>query len=265
MISSSFKIPPSEPNLTSDIIHIWFAVLDQPVSEISGFVKTLSKDETIRAGRFHFQKDRNRFIARHGILRTILGCYLGVKASELQFYHGKAGKPATSEIFGKRAIHFNISHSDGVALFAFARKYEIGVDIERIRDISESEQIVEQFFSARDKFFYHALPQEKRRDAFFNCWARQEAFTKGIGQGLSWPLNKFDVMPVTGEWYSPQTVEGAPKGVSDWSIQSLNLDREYAGALAINRKNFTLRSFEWMNSDAHCELSNKSNLSGELI
>lgn len=251
MISSSFKIPSSDLNLTCDEIHIWFAVLDQPVSEISGFIETLSKDELVKAGRFHFHKDRNRFIARHGILRTILGRYLGVKSSELHFCYGKAGKPAIAETFGKGTFHFNISSSDGVALFAFVRNYEIGVDIERIRDIPELELIVEQFFSAREKSFYHVLPQEKRRDAFFNCWARKEAFIKAIGEGLYWPLDKVDVASVPGEGHSLQTVEGDPRGVSDWSIHTLMQASEYAGALAINCENFTLRSFAWMNSAGH--------------
>jgi 4'-phosphopantetheinyl transferase len=251
MISTSFTLSTLDLELTDDEIHIWFAVLDQPESEISCFIQTLSEDELIRARRFHFQKDRDWFIARHGILRIILGCYLGVKASELQFYHGKAGKPAISETFGKGTIHFNISHSDRVALFAFARSHEIGVDIERIRDIPELELIVEQFFSEREKSIYHALPQEKKRESFFNSWARKEAFIKAIGEGLSWPLDKVDVTPVPIEGHSLLAIEGDPRGVPDWSIQTLMLASEHAGAFAINRKNFTLRSFEWMNSAAH--------------
>lgn len=247
MFSRSFELPPSDLKLTADEIHVWFGVLDQPVSEIYRFIQTLSKDECIRAGRFHFHQDRERFIARHGILRMLLGCYMGVEPSTLRFYGGKNGKPEVAAMFGKETIHFNLSHSEGAALFAFARSYEIGVDIEQIRDVSEMEQIVNQFFSVGEKTFFCALPQDMKREAFLNCWTRKEAFIKAIGEGLSWPLDKFNVT----ERNTLRTIEGETGGVSDWSIHSLKPACEHVGALAVRSKSFTLRCFKWMTAGAN--------------
>jgi 4'-phosphopantetheinyl transferase len=249
--SPFLEMPPVDLQLTDDEIHIWFAVLDRPESEFRGFMHTLSIDEKLKAGRFHFHEDRNRFIAAHRILRMLLGRYLSVKANELRFIEGENGKPEIAEPFSRDTIHFNLSHSDGVALFAFSRKQEIGVDIEHIRDIPEMEQIVERFFTAAEKAVFGSLPQEKKRDAFFNCWTRKEAFIKAIGKGLSWPLDKIDVTQVLGEGNTGLTSEGDPREVPDWSIQDLRLAPAYAGAFAINSTGFTLRYFKWMTAAAN--------------
>jgi len=222
--------------LTPDEIHIWYAVLDISASELCGFAQTLSAEERMRAGRFHFQKDQNRFIARHGMLRMILGSYMGVKAGELRFNYGKHGKPEFTETSDKGIIRFNLSHSEGVALFAFACGYEVGVDVELIRDISEMEQIVDQFFSAREKAFFRALPHDMKKEAFFNCWTRKEAFIKAIGKGLSYPLDEFDSLLLSDDRATTPSVEREAGGVSDWSIHSLRPAAEYVGAIAVRNK-----------------------------
>lgn len=251
MLHPSFELPPSDLTLKADEIHIWIGELDQPVSEFHRFFQSISNDERVRAGRFHFQEKANRFIIRHGMLRMILGRYMGVKASELRFHHGRHGKPVLSEAFGQENIHFNLSHSEGVALFAFARDHEVGVDIEHIRDIPEMEQIIKRFFSAREQVFYRALPQDKRRDAFFHYWTSKEAFIKALGEGLSRSLEKIDVALVPGEENVLPMRTGKPCEESGWLIHPMRPAQEYAGALAIQRENFTLRSFKWMPTDAN--------------
>jgi 4'-phosphopantetheinyl transferase len=241
--SPPVELRPFDVELIADEIHVWFGALDQPEPEYSRFMRTLSSDERTRAGRYHKQEDRNRFIARHGMLRMILGCYLGVQPGELRLHHGKHGKPELSGSFGKGTVLFNLSHSKDVALFAFSRNHELGVDIERIRDIAEMETIVERFFSAREKSFIRALPLDKRRDAFFYCWTRKEAYIKATGEGFSRPLDTVDVAPVQGG--ETAAIEGMEKETSPWSIRTLGLAREHASALVVNSKNCTLRCFKW--------------------
>lgn len=239
MISNSFN------SLPADEIHIWYGFLDQSESEYLSFIQTLSIDERMRAGRFHFQEDRKRFIARHGMLRMLLGCYLGVKASEIQFYHGKNGKPAITETFGKGTIQFNLSHSNGVALFAFARNHEIGVDIEHIRDTPEIEQIMEQFFSIKENEVMRSLPGSQKREAFFNGWTCKEAFVKALGDGLSLPLDKFDVSLVPGESAELLRIEGDSIEASQWSIQNFKPAPDYVGALAVKSSLFEIKHLQW--------------------
>jgi 4'-phosphopantetheinyl transferase len=233
MLSQSFELSSLDLKIRDDEIHIWFSVLDQTETVLYEFLQTLSSDERMRAGRFHCYEDKKRYIARHGMLRMILGGYLGVKPSELRFYLGKNGKPAIAKTSGKGTIQFNLSHSNGVALFAFARNHEIGVDVEHIRDIPEMEQIVERFFSRKEKEAFRSLPLSQKREAFFNGWTRKEAFVKALGDGLSRPLYKFDVSLIPNESADLLRIESDSREASQWSIQNLNPAPNYKGAFAV--------------------------------
>jgi 4'-phosphopantetheinyl transferase len=222
---------PLAGELATDEIHVWFASLDQPALRFQGL---LSMDERIKAEQFHLEEHRKRFTARYGILRTILGhYYLGVEPSLLQFCYGKNGKPALADTFGKGKIRFNLSHSDEFAVYALSRDREIGVDIEHIRDIPEMERIAERFFSPQEKAVFHALPASRKKEAFFNCWTRKEAFIKATGDGLSWPLDSFDVSLVPGTPAKLLSIEGNVKAASQWLVQSLDYFPGYAGAFAV--------------------------------
>jgi 4'-phosphopantetheinyl transferase len=242
--------------LTTGEIHIWYASLDTPISQFWGLLAT---DEKKRAGRFHFQADRKRFIVRRGILRTILGYYLSIEPSQFRFYYGKNEKPALADTFGKEKVHFNLSHSEGIALYAFARNREIGVDIERIRDISEMGQIAERFFSKRENAVLQALPKSKKKEAFFNCWTRKEAFIKAIGDGLSYPLDRFDVSLVPGEPARLLKVEGYSKVAPQWSIQDLKPASGFAAALAVKGAGFQTKSFKVLSNQATTMILEKEN------
>jgi 4'-phosphopantetheinyl transferase len=228
--------------LTTDEIHIWCVSLDQPLSR---FQRLLSMDERMRAERFHFEEDGKRFIICRGILRTILGYYLGVEPSWFHFYYGKNKKPALADTFVKGDIHFNLSHSDGLALYAFTCNREIGVDIEHIRDIPEIEQIVARFFSERENAVFRTLPKSKKKEAFFSCWTRKEAFIKAMGNGLSWPLNRFDVSLVPGELARVQRIEGDSRAASRWSIEDLKPAPGFAAAFAIKGRIGRVRCWQW--------------------
>ena len=104
-----------------------------------------------------------------------------MKPDQLQFCYGKNGKPALVRKWGKGNINFNLSHSEGLALYVFTRDREIGVDIEHIRDIPEMDQIAARFFSVRENAVFRALPESKKKEAFFSCWTRKEAFIKALG------------------------------------------------------------------------------------
>lgn len=227
--------------LSPDEVHVWCASLDQPITQIQMLSETLSPDERMRAERFHFEKDRSHFVVNKGMLRTILGRYLSVEPDKLQFCYEKHGKPALADISGNGRICFNSSRSGGLALYAFTRNREIGVDIEHIHDISEMGQIVERFFSKRERVVFRSLPESKKKEAFFNCWTRKEALVKAIGDGLYCSLDQFDVSLSPGEPAKLLRIKGDLKEVSRWSIQDLRPASEFAAACAVEG----LCQFRW--------------------
>lgn len=72
--------------LSRDEVHIRLASLDIPISR---FRRLLDVDEQKRAERFHFERDRNRFIVRRGILRILLSYYLGANRKVCYFLTAK--------------------------------------------------------------------------------------------------------------------------------------------------------------------------------
>jgi 4'-phosphopantetheinyl transferase len=245
MVSLSFSLPPSDLKLNNDEIHIWCALLDQPACLVKKVVCSLSIDEKARAGRFYFEEDRKRFIVRHGILRMILGYYLRVEASELRFCYGRNGKPRLADTFGNKIINFSTSRSEGLVIYGFTRNGELGVDVEYVRDIPEMDQIVKVIFSERETQVYRALPEHLKRDVLFTCWTRKEAFVKATGEGLSRPLDKFELTVDPVEPVRLLRINGDSRSACRWSIHDLKPASGFTGAVAVETRNLRLRCLQW--------------------
>ena len=80
-------------------------------------------------------------------------------------------------------MRFNLSHSSELALIGVCRGHEIGVDLERIKQISEAERIVASFFSPAESAEFTTIPDKVKPQAFFRGWTRKEAVLKGLGIG----------------------------------------------------------------------------------
>jgi 4'-phosphopantetheinyl transferase len=244
-LSTTFSLPSLNLELPTDDIHVWYAALDVSSYQFEILSKLLSKDEWLRAERFHFEQDRNHFIVCRGILRSILGTYLGSEPGQLQFCYGENGKPA---LFGRtdyKMIRFNLSHSGGLAMYAFAMQREIGIDIEEVRNISDMAQIAKSNFSVNEYNVLCTLTENKFIEAFYNCWTRKEAFIKAAGDGLSMPLDSFDVSLVPGEPARLISIQGDYAKAEHWSLQALSPGSDFIGALAVEGKYRQIAYWRW--------------------
>jgi 4'-phosphopantetheinyl transferase len=221
------------PDLDVGTVHVWQARLDQFAGQQGQMLDLLSADERERAERFHFAKDRRHFIAARVLLRTLLGRYLSLPPQRLSFSYSPYGKPALAGEGESRALRFNVSHSYGLALYAVAREREVGVDVEYIRHDVVSDSIAEHFFSAREVATLRSLPAELQPRAFFNCWTRKEAFIKARGDGLSFPLDQFEVSLDPQEPAALVSIRSDRREASRWSLQALPVEEGYVAALAV--------------------------------
>jgi 4'-phosphopantetheinyl transferase len=210
------------------------------------FEDTLTADERARAERFYFQKHRERFIAGRGLLRHILSRYLGKEPDQLRFCYNSYGKPALTEETGAEGLCFNLSHSHGIALYALTHGREIGIDIEYFRPDVETEKLAERFFSPREAAVLRALPEHLRKEGFFNCWTRKEAYIKAEGEGMSIPLSAFDVSLTPGEPAALLRTQKHPQETACWSLQALNPAPSYAAALAVKGHDWELKCWQWV-------------------
>jgi len=210
--------------LNSQEVHIWqIQPGDLNLPDI------LSEEERQRAARFAFEKDRRFFAACRSALRMLLGRYLEKRGEDIQFVYSPRGKPMVSSATDLR---FNVSHSGGLALFAFTRGCELGVDVEKIRGVPEIDNIARRFFCAEECSELLAMTPDEKPAAFFRCWTRKEAYIKATGDGLSAPLDRFRVTFEADEATRFVHINDSREEAARWTLQNLGVDSPFVGALA---------------------------------
>jgi 4'-phosphopantetheinyl transferase len=220
--------------LGQDEVHVRIASLDCPQSDTKYLDNILAEDEINRANRFHFKKDRERFVAGRGLLRMILSSYVGMPANEIIFTYGCHGKPGLRRHDGRPAIEFNLAHSAGTAIYAITRDRPVGIDIELVDHEFPIESVAERFFSKVEVAAFRSLPRDMQRIAFFKCWTRKEAFIKALGDGLSCPLADFDVFLTPGERARLLKVRWAPEEASRWCMEDIDSVPNCAAAVVFS-------------------------------
>jgi len=235
---------------TSTDVLVWRASLQQPPIVVEKLHAVLSKDESKRAEKFHFASDRESFIIARGVLRILLSQYIIIEPQQLQFEYSSTGKPFLSNSNGSIDLSFNLSHSGDFALFAFCRGARIGIDIERIRPIEDIEQIAERNFSNKEFKELKSLNGDMRLHSFFNCWTRKEAFIKAIGEGLSFPLQEFDVSVKPDEPAKLLSLHGNQLEAARWSMIDLQPTNNYAAALVVENTRYSISYRDWIDHES---------------
>jgi 4'-phosphopantetheinyl transferase len=230
-MKTAFDVPnirETPPSLSRRTIHMWHVNLDEPAGVTSDPQGVLSADEWARAGQFRFQRHRGRFMAARTALRRLLSHYGNCPPEALRFGLAIAGKPYLHPAADLPDIRFNVSHSEGHALFAFTLGREIGVDIECQRSSCDLRLLARDHFSPREIRALESFPPDAQMGAFFRCWSRKEACIKAVGLGLQIPLDSFSVS--LGETPEPNRIEVHRQQLS---IRAAHPIEGFATALAI--------------------------------
>jgi 4'-phosphopantetheinyl transferase len=213
------------------VLHIWKFTLDRPPAERLDLHCVLSNDERARADRYHFECDRNRYIAGRGALRQILSLYVSELANEIEFVYGVKGKPALPG----SDLQFNMSHSGGMAVVGVtAGGAAVGIDIEQVRPVPMLEAVMNCSFSKEERNTILSLPKEDQLTAFYTCWTRKEAYVKATGDGLGMPLDRFSVSVLPGSAPRLLHVDDAPHETSRWNFHALPLMPGYLGVAVLD-------------------------------
>ncbi len=160
-------------------VHIWKADLSQWQPSA---VEILSAEEKHRGEKFVRLEHQRRFMLARSFLRQILARYLGLKPAQICFRENKNGKIYLEDY---SQLQFNLSHSQGLALYAVNMENDIGVDLEWVNPNLTVQPLLERFFSAAERQSVLDLPSSQQLFAFYQLWTRKEASLKALGIGLS--------------------------------------------------------------------------------
>jgi 4'-phosphopantetheinyl transferase len=225
-------------------VDVWRVPLDEPETRETE-ASVLSPDESARASRFHFEKDRVYFARCRSALRRLLAAYLSVPAAGICFEYPSGGKPQLAVYQNPGALEFNVSHSGSIALIAVAREQRIGVDIEKIRPDVDADALAERFFSVRERAGLRALPDRLRVAGFFACWTRKEAFLKATGEGLAFPLADFSVSTSPDVPPQLEEIRGDTEIGKEWFMADLSVGNDYRAALVSDVSHCIVNIYAW--------------------
>jgi 4'-phosphopantetheinyl transferase len=206
---------------------------------LSQAITLLTADDQQRATRFKNPLHGQWWAYVRRAMLDILSLQLGCEKQDIAFSYTKTNKPFFSDKKYKN-IHFNLSHCTGGALLVISDYAEVGIDIERIKRISDAESVAKHFFSTTEQNYLlqsrsgnrigapneltHNTSDELFHETFYEIWTQKEALIKANGGGLSLPLDAFDVQKVNPKQWTtikPKTKDFAN---NSYQIKQLLLD-----------------------------------------
>lgn len=221
-------------------LHVWAVPLHGDPEPLGAL---LSAAERQRLERFRFADHRRRYQIGHGALRAILGAYLQHDPRELEFVQGPRGKP----YLRGHNLYFNLSHSAKLALIGIS-SLELGLDCEKLRHLESLTEIARKHFSEPEFAELDALHGDARQLAFYRCWTRKEAYIKALGEGLSMPLDSFDVSLC--EQPELRLCRDGREDPRQWSMLDVSPGPDFVAAAALRARDLSVRRFRMVTAGA---------------
>ncbi|MGK7934071.1 MAG: 4'-phosphopantetheinyl transferase superfamily protein [Microcystaceae cyanobacterium] len=228
-----WKPPASFPSLNPNEVHLWCMNLQISEFLAQNFTNTLSKDEISKANRFRFDYLTRRYIGARGMLRHLLGQYLTIEPSQICFKYGKKGKPSLDLPNFSEPISFNLSHSEEMSVFAFSYGGDVGIDIEKVREMTDVEAIAKRFFCPEEGSLIAGLTGKEQLTAFFELWTAKEAYLKATGDGIGAGLDSIRILWQEGQIQGLSLVNESVTLPNLAGFTSFTLAEDYIGA-AVN-------------------------------
>lgn len=187
----AFEVARADPQFqVGDAIDLWVADFYHTGDSLTAYSRLLSAEELERASRFRLDHLGAFYTFCRGTLRGILSGYLAVPGNSIEFHYGEKGKPFLATETG---LQFNVSHSGGLFVCAVSSGLPIGVDVEEIRPMEDMTAIADHFFAPAEQRHLASIAEADRKHAFYECWTRKESVIKATGEGISRPLDSFEV------------------------------------------------------------------------
>jgi 4'-phosphopantetheinyl transferase len=131
------------------------------------------------------EQKRDYYVAGRVFLRSVLGEHTGIEPDRLIFFYSKAGKPFLDPSQNRQELYFNLTHSKELLLLAVVYRRKVGLDLEYVRPVSQSEMIAQRFFSTTGQSQIAQVTPGEKDALFMIFWVRREAYLKLNGLSLA--------------------------------------------------------------------------------
>lgn len=218
-------------------IHVWLAGYGQSVdaSLHAAYRCLLNDSESAQEERFHFARDRQRYLVTRALVRTVLSQYApSIEPGEWVFSTNAFGRPHVVNAAG-RDLTFNISHTHGLVVLGVTKGRAIGVDAEHVTGRKASLEIAERFFAPVEVADLATVSPDERELRFFEYWTFKEAYIKARGIGLSLALDKFSFRYPDDETVVLAIDEEMADDPYRWQFWQLRPSADYLVAVCVER------------------------------
>jgi 4'-phosphopantetheinyl transferase len=193
----------------------------------------LDPGERARAHRFAFAADRRDFVAAHGLLKEMLGGWLGLAPSELRLLADAPGAKPLVTAPGCGGLDVNISHCRGLVACVAAFECRVGIDAESLDagtfDGETGPSLDEELFSREEIRWLGCRPPLATGANLLRLWTLKEALAKADGGGLDLGLGRCVVLPDPPRLLSLPPRMGA---VSEWTLRQWTPTPRHVVAIA---------------------------------
>lgn len=240
------------PSLARDEVDVWFATLSVHEALLARLERTLSEEERERASRLRFDELRRRFVVAHGFLRSVLARYLQCAPEAVRIVPGPRGKPevAADAARGIASLRFNLSHSEELAGCAVALHREVGIDVERVRDLSDVDGLARTVLTERERAQLSSWGRERAAEGFITAWTRKEAVLKARGEGLGRDPAAVEISLDPNGPPRLVAVTGDPGAERRWTVCAVEPVFGYLVAVAAEGADWRVRRRIWTGGDA---------------
>jgi 4'-phosphopantetheinyl transferase len=223
------------PILSPGEIHVWQVSMNISALEVEECKDLLSDTELEKMHFFNTKQSKDSFVVSQGVLRILLSSYLGISPKLATFGRRGKGKPFSLDDPG---LHFNLSNSGKLAVIAFSRDSELGIDIEQIRTLPDLDEMIETNFTSNEIRFINARPEE-RLQRFFRFWTVKESYLKAIGEGMRLEPKNIE-FSIDNEYIRLLSVKGVFEQ-EDWNFKEFTISTDYVGTITYGKENIRIK------------------------
>jgi len=227
------------PLLSPGELHLWIVSTAITSDQYDSYKTSLSEDELAQIQYFQFERARESFVVSQSVLRRLLSGYIGIDPPYLMLGKKSKGKPYS---INEPGLFFNMSHSGEIAVIAFSRDSEVGIDIEKIRTLPDLDEMIAKNFTANETKFINSRPDEKI-NRFFRFWTVKESYLKAIGEGMRLTPDSVE-FSFEHDHFQQLSVKGIFE-MEDWNFKEFTLGENYTGTVTYGLASVIIKQMEF--------------------